>query len=425
MRHENFNNINLLILCLVAIGVNAQTVKDIDGNIYKTVTIGNQIWMVENLRTTKFNDGVPIPMVTDNNSWKKLSTPGFSWYDNNPALGKTYGAIYNGYVVESGKVCPSGWMVPTSKDWDELQNSFGNYAGIQLKEQGVQHWKNNSSNVTNETGFSALGSGYRNSTGLYQFINETAVWWTSTAVRETYLATRAMYGSNATVAKGEFTKVSGNSIRCIKAGSDQTVDEIENQSETVTDIEGNVYKTVTIGSQVWMAENLRTTKYNNGTSIPVVVDHQKWKNLTSAGLCWYDNDKSKNNSTYGVLYNGYVVEKEMICPSGWHVPTSSDWDVLQQKYGNYAGIQLKAQGTQHWKNNSVNVTNETGFSALGGGYRNTTGLFQFINETGLWWTSTTAHQTNLATRAMYGTNASVAKGSYPKNTGAYIRCIKD
>jgi len=425
MRHKNFKITNLILLCLAAIGVNAQIVKDIDGNIYKTVAIGNQVWMAENLKTTKFNDGVPIQMVTDNYSWKKLTTPGYCWYDNNPAFGNTYGAIYNGYVVESGRICPIGWMVPTNKDWDELQNAFGNYAGNQLKEQGDQHWKNNSKSATNETGFSALGSGYRNSIGLFQFINETGVWWTNTIVRETYLATRTMYGSNASVTKGEFTKTSGNTIRCIKVGSDQTVKEVEPQSKTVSDIEGNVYKTVTIGNQVWMAENLRTTKYNNGNSIPVVVDNLKWKNMTSGGLCWYDNDKSKNNSTYGVLYNGYVIETDMICPIGWHVPSDEDWNELQQYYGNYAGLQLKAQGTLHWKNNSVNVTNETGFSALGGGYRNTTGLFQFINETGLWWTSTTANQTNLVTRAMYGNNASIAKGSYSKNTGASIRCKKD
>lgn len=194
---------------------------------------------------------------------------------------------------------------------------------------------------------------------------------------------------------------------------------------TVTDIDGNEYKVVTIGNQVWMAENLRTTKYNNGTSISVVTDKDTWQNLTSAGMCWYDFEQGKYSSVYGALYNGYVIETDKVCPTGWHVPTDKDWDELQQPYGAYAGIQLKEQGNHHWKDNSPKVTNETGFTALGSGYINSVGYFNSINGTGVWWTKTAASQTDLATRAMWGNNNSLGKGRYPKKSGNSIRCIKD
>ncbi len=139
---------------------------------------------------------------------------------------------------------------------------------------------------------------------------------------------------------------------------------------TVKDIDGNVYKTVTIGTQVWMAEDLKTTKYNDGTPIPYVADDTEWKNLRSDAYCWYNNDES-NKTTYGALYNWYTTNTGKLCPVGWHVSTNSDWEKLIDYGGGWeiAGGKLKEAGTTHWDAPNIGATNEFGFTALPGGGR--------------------------------------------------------
>lgn len=195
---------------------------------------------------------------------------------------------------------------------------------------------------------------------------------------------------------------------------------------TVKDIDGNIYKTVKINDQVWMAENLRTTKLNNGISIPLVTDKIEWTKITTPGFCWYENDENANKNTYGALYNWYAVENNNVCPIGWHVPTNSDWDNLAKYLGSSAGSKLKESGTVHWDSSNANATNITGFTALGGGYRNSsTGNFAFKGGTGLWWTSSALNTLNSSTRAMWSSNSTVGAGSYLKALGASIRCLKD
>lgn len=100
------------------------------------------------------------------------------------------------------------------------------------------------------------------------------------------------------------------------------------EPETVTDIDGNTYKAVTIGSQTWMAENLKTTKYNDGTSVPLITDFTEWFGLNTPAYCWYDNSEANNKETFGALYNWYAVETGKLCPTGWHVPSDDDWQTL-------------------------------------------------------------------------------------------------
>jgi uncharacterized protein (TIGR02145 family) len=139
-------------------------------------------------------------------------------------------------------------------------------------------------------------------------------------------------------------------------------------SETAKDVDGNVYNTVTIGAQVWMAENLRTTKYNDGTSIPLVTDSTKWSDLSTPAHCWYNNDKASYKATYGALYNWYTVATDNLCPTGWHVPTTAEWQILKDYLGSSVdGGKLKESGTTHWKSPNKGATNESGFTALPGG----------------------------------------------------------
>ncbi|HBZ19962.1 MAG TPA: hypothetical protein DEO60_02440 [Bacteroidales bacterium] len=166
---------------------------------------------------------------------------------------------------------------------------------------------------------------------------------------------------------------------------------------TVTDIEGNCYKTIQIGTQIWMAENLKTTKYNDGNTIPNITDDREWKVSLTGAYCWYDNN-STNKNTYGALYNWEAVNMGNLCPTGWHVPGRAEYVTLTDYLGgeSVAGGKLKESGTTHW-NNPNNATNESGFTALPAGNRFIKeGLptpwpteYRGLYEGGIWWFSDT------------------------------------
>ena len=139
----------------------------------------------------------------------------------------------------------------------------------------------------------------------------------------------------------------------------------------MTDQEGNVYRTIQIGNQLWMAENLKTTKYRNLDPIPNVTDNTAWNSLTTGAWCYLGNNSS-NDCPYGKLYNWYAAnDTRQICPSGWHIPTSSDINILVSYLGgaSIAGGKMKSTGSDYWQSPNIGATNESGFSALSGGYR--------------------------------------------------------
>lgn len=202
------------------------TVSDIDGNSYKTVKIGSQEWMAENLKTTKYKDGTLIPYVTDKTVWKNSTTPAYCWYDNDIANKDIYGALYKWYTVNTGKLCPAGWHVPTDDEFNTLELSLGmpsavvNEWGWRGTDQGEQ-MKNDAGwasdgNGTNKSGFSALPAGYRNYTaGDYFGIGVITYWWSSSdeGLNAWY---RRLDGANKDIYKANTTKTSGKSIRCVK-----------------------------------------------------------------------------------------------------------------------------------------------------------------------------------------------------------------
>lgn len=199
---------------------------------------------------------------------------------------------------------------------------------------------------------------------------------------------------------------------------------------TVTDIDGNVYHTVKIGSQIWMVENLRVTRYNDGEPIPNITNNYDWVNLSTAGYCWYNND-IKNRDTYGAMYNGYVVTSPKLCPKGWHVPTNAEWTILTDYLGGLsaAAPKLRATGNSHWIALN-NATNESGFTALPGGYRRySDGSFLYKGNNCTFWSSTSDTDLTAWSRAMsvFDSNASqdVLVISNIKNYGISVRCIKD
>jgi uncharacterized protein (TIGR02145 family) len=196
---------------------------------------------------------------------------------------------------------------------------------------------------------------------------------------------------------------------------------------TVIDVDGNVYHTVAIGTQVWMVENLKTTKHNDGAAIPLVTDGTAWAALAAPGYCWFYNDSSSNKNTYGALYNWYTVNTGKLAPTGWHVPTDSEWSVLTTYLGgeSVAGGKLKEAGTAHWNSPNTGATNEIGFSALPAGCRLPTGSFYEVDHFSGWWTSTVADATNSWGRYVAYNLALVDRSTSSKKQGFSVRCVRD
>jgi len=197
---------------------------------------------------------------------------------------------------------------------------------------------------------------------------------------------------------------------------------------TMTDQDGNVYKTVTIGTQTWMAENLRTTKYNDGTSIPNVTVDDEWTGLTTGAYCNYNNtSKTDTIATYGRLYNWHAVNTGKLAPSGWHVPSDAEWTTLTNHLGNesVAGVKMKEAGTTHWKHPNTGATNETGFTALPGGFRTSNGTFREIGYYGLWWSATEFSAVSAWFRKMDYYYSSVFRYYDDKEVGFSVRCLRD
>jgi uncharacterized protein (TIGR02145 family) len=191
-----------------------------------------------------------------------------------------------------------------------------------------------------------------------------------------------------------------------------------------TDIDGNVYSTVPIGNQIWMAENLKATHFNDGTAIPTVPDNEAWVNLTTPGYCWYNNDSVTYKANYGALYNWYTVSTGKLCPNGWHVPNNDEWIILSNSLGGWylVGTKLQATGIANWSGSSPE-TNVTGFTALPGGYR----YFDSYTGMGTWtsWWSTTEYVSSIGS-SVYCFDIDLFNGGNAfKEFGLSVRCLKD
>jgi uncharacterized protein (TIGR02145 family) len=198
-----------------------------------------------------------------------------------------------------------------------------------------------------------------------------------------------------------------------------------NAVPVVTDEDGNSYGTVKIGNQVWMTENLRTTKYNDGTDIPLVTGDTEWGNLDTSGYCWYMNDSTAYAQTYGALYNWYTVNTNKLCPDGWHVPTEDEWTELTNYLNGLAGGRLKESGTIHWGNPNTDAINDSKFTGRPGGVRDHYGYYFQIELKGYWWSSTEYSYLNAFHRQLYYNSSEVYRNYTNKKYGYSVRCIMD
>jgi len=517
----------------------SDTIVDIDGNVYNTVSIGSQCWTKENLRVTKYRDGTSIPTGLDDGTWLNTSTGAYAIYNNDPSNDAIYGKLYNWYaVVDPRALCPSGWHVPSDTEWTTLSDNLGgNIAGGKMKSTGTTFWTAPNMGATNQSGFTGLPGGFRNGGGGFYSIGDNAYFWSVTVNlgRALDKNDEFVYISNAPIGQG-------NSVRCLKdTGSvttamiptlTSTVDSIKsitarsggnissdggatvtergvvwstssmptislttktsigtgtgsftshitglrpnttyyirayaiNSAGTgygnevsfttiqglpcpgapiVTDIDGNEYNTVSIGTQCWTKENIRVTKYNDGTAIPLDTSGgilgngvgETWSSLTTGARSIYGHSEN-NIPSYGYLYNWFAAtDAKGLCPSGWHLPTEPEWIELKNFLGGsfQAAYNMKDVGTTHWNNTDINITNESGFTAMAGGYRhpfdsgNSKG-FDGFGTAAFYWSNVgyfAIGEGNTGVNVYNNTNGlSFGSGSL-KKLGVSVRCLKD
>ena len=214
----------------------------------------------------------------------------------------------------------------------------------------------------------------------------------------------------------------------------------------IKEIDGNVYTEIKIGKQVWMVENLRTTKFNDGSSIANITSEEQWNDASRPGYCWYDNDID-NKNTYGALYNWYAVESGILCPKGWHVPSDAEWTQLKEYLiangYNYDGtttsnkIAISLANAKGWfasddvgaignTNTAYDAfRNKSGFSALPGGYRHANGPFDDIGTNGHWWSSTQYDTSTAWLRGLSYSGSYVFRSANGKDLGFSVRCLRD
>jgi len=205
----------------------------------------------------------------------------------------------------------------------------------------------------------------------------------------------------------------------------------------ITDIDGNVYNPATIGKQTWFIENLKVSKYSDGTTIPEVNDPAVWSTLTTGAWCYYDKNTSFGVE-FGKLYNWYAVAgifdaaslsdislRKKIVPKGYHIPNDAEWTILTNSLGSSAGGKLKEKGETHWADTSPEVTNSSFFTGLPGGICISNGTFYFVGEHGYWWSSTGVDSDSAWNRSLGYNSNTICRSHDNKKYGFSVRFIKD
>lgn len=284
---------------------------------YPEVVIGAQTWMAKN--------------------WD-FNYPGSKVFNNDEANRGSRGGLYNWNMIQQGDFAPVGWRVPAETDFDELMNYLGGalIAGGKMKEAGLAHWASPNLSASNSSNFTALPCGLFDT--IFKLLKEKFACWLK-----------------------------------------------DSEVGVLTDLDGNIYTEVVVGDQIWLVENLRVTKYADGAPIPHLTLDADWLAEDGSaghngGYCWYNNDPI-TYAEYGIIYNSYAymnakglayMLRNGVHEAGWRVPKLQDWAKLASAVGGtyHAGGKLKKSGFTHWDNPNTDATNESGFTALGGGYRN-------------------------------------------------------
>ncbi|WP_259068987.1 fibrobacter succinogenes major paralogous domain-containing protein [Mucilaginibacter sp. X4EP1] len=415
--------------------------KKIDTVTYKSVVIGNQEWMSENLNTSQFRNGDTIMQAKTNQEWENAfqsKTAAWCYYNNNPENGKKYGRLYNHWAVIDGRgLAPNGWQIPNQQDFQNLIDYLGSdSAAVILKSK--TGWQEG--NGLNSVGFNALPAGERdggilinNEDGKYdscKYMGQQSCFWSSDATefqlsyfypdnRRFYLISPLVQGL-------------GLSVRCFKPVK---ISAVKNEQP-------RTFKSVKIGNQIWMAENLDVSNFQNGDSISEASTLESCKQLGANQkplFCYYNNNTSIGNQ-YGKLYNWYAVtDKRGLAPKGWHIPTREEFQILKN-YISTADSGILAiyvhshskdnvasilSSKQYW--NGVKNTNISGFNAVPSGEL----IYNFVgNEPSFGGIGDIAYfwgiDAEFSIAPEYnGDNVRVSSGDILPMSCKAVRCIKD
>jgi uncharacterized protein (TIGR02145 family) len=437
-------------------------VTDVDGNTYSTIRVEGIEWMVEDLRAVCFSNGDSIANIQTNSDWQNSSSasePAWSWYNNDANLGAVYGRLYNGYAVEDDRnVCPTGWHVPTSGEWKNFLVATGDTVdgvnffgfGVESATGGIEmkdpsYW--GTDEVTNITGFSARPGGKRDVSGDFTDQGANGFWWCKDgdSAQPNTLGARKLVLESDSLYRLDANKGWGMNIRCtedvivIDTATMHTCGSpnVHNPDLTygsMTDHEGNTYKTIVIGTQEWMAENLNTSIYRNGDSILTDLDDATWSTADSGAWAYYNNDASYA-CPYSKLYNWYAcVDPRGLCPTGWHVPSDGEWTILSEYLGgeSISGRLMKSAGTfeggdGYWRNYEISVegTNSSGFSGIPGSTRHADGGYGSIRDYGYFWSSSQYDSSSVWYRILDYSSSSLYLNICDTQPGFSVRCLRD
>ncbi len=419
------------ILCIAFTQQKGTLTDKRNGKTYKTIEIGNQVWMAENLNVDRFRNGDPIKEITSNEEWVqagKNGTPGWCYYNNDPANGLIYGKLYNWHAVNDPRgLAPEGWHVPSTDECKTLINQQGGISQAGLKMKSSDTWYGGGG--YNKDGFNGLAGGRRGKAGNFSSLGVYFFWWTSSKYNNEGADYCYLEKSKDSVKIELMYNERGFSVRCMKEKEEKESDinaksledwaedsqkRLQDASSKSSSKDPNNkstgpaanLKSVVIGTQTWTSENLNVSIFRNGDPIPEVRTTEEWKKAgenKQPAWCYYDNDP-KNGEKYGKLYNWYAVsDPRGLAPNGWHVPSEKEWKNLDEYLKDNGGIKLKSttdwedyqekltcDNCSYWtedqkKNNpcskcrntrevlgrtlSGNGTNSSGFSALPSGMR--------------------------------------------------------
>jgi len=409
--------------------------KDQDGNFFSTVTIGTQVWMAENLKTTKYNEGIDIPHglsaspTYTNSEWAGLGTGAYCDYDNTPSNSTTYGRLYNWYAVNTGKLCPTGWHVPSDAEWTTLIDYLGgqNLAGYKLKETGTTHWATPNTGATNETGFTALPGGYRSSStdnGAFFYIRTNGFWWSSKEF-STSNAWNRFYSDNYFY-RADYAKQYGLSVRCVKG-------------ETVSDNNGNVYSTVvTSTGKTWLDRNLGATQVaTSSTDYLAYGDLYQWGRAADGHqiIAWTSSTAgtSAQNTTAILSTTDTPVNALFIkngsSPSDWRNPQKDDLWQVSTGTNNPCPSGFRIPTEAEFTAEMATWSPQTSVGAFGSplkftvaGTRYYFGSLLDVGSNGYYWSSTIG---GTLSRNMGFSSIGASMGSNGRASGFSVRCIKN
>jgi len=461
------------------------TLTDYDGNVYSTVQIGDQCWMRDNLRTTHYADGTAIPL---DSSYTSITEPYYYDYNSSAIPLSQRGYLYNWPAVMRGVssssanpsgvqgICPTGWHVPSDAEWTQLtdyvsgQSEYlcsNNPEFIAKVLASTTGWISSSSTCAvgnsqepnNSTGFGAMPAGYHYNLGFTNS-GKYAYFWSSTEASSGNSWYRSFYYNYAYVYRNNYGKHFGYSVRCVKDNShspnptpvDSTVTPVDTATSvmpcpnapTVMDYDGNTYNTLQIGQQCWMAENLRTTHYSDGTAISLGDGY------TTTVAYYYIPETPLE---YGYLYNWKAVMRNSsssqsnpsgvqgVCPTGWHVPSNAEWSELETYVGGQSqyvcnndssNIAKALSSTSGWQSYSEacavgddqNSNNATGFGAFPVNvYPNLS--YSLPGSFAMFWSATEYVDETALKFSLHYNAAYASRSGTIKYYGCSVRCLRD